>query len=357
VSNLRIGRLQGRFCVTWDRPDGKRARYRLDARTAAEAEAEAIEVYRREQPKPVEPTVEQIWEPYRVSLEGRPTATTLVHVGKAVLKRFGALKPMQITDAMCEEYANRRYQDGVSRGTVWTELGHLNSALHWAVKQRIIPACPHIWRPQKPAPKERSFTREEIGRLLAVPDTPPHIRLAVLLMLSTAGRVTAILELTWDRVDLERRQINLRKETQTTRKGRAIVPINQGLYDALVAAQKAALSDYVVEWAGNPIKSIRKGLQSLGEKANVAGVTAHVFRHTAAVHMAEAGIPMSEISQYLGHSNTSITERIYARYSPGHLRKAAAALDFTVPQKETSNDENRPDQPPRLQDHQGQEGQ
>jgi integrase len=44
--------------------------------------------------------------------------------------------------------------------------------------------------------------------------------------------------------------------------------------------------------------------------------------------MAEAGVPMAEISQYLGHSNVSITERVYARFSPNHLRKAASVLDF-----------------------------
>jgi integrase len=51
-----------------------------------------------------------------------------------------------------------------------------------------------------------------------------------------------------------------------------------------------------------------------------------VLRHTAAVWMAEAGIPMAEIAQYLGHSDDRITSRVYARYGPDHLRKAAAAI-------------------------------
>lgn len=80
---------------------------------------------------------------------------------------------------------------------------------------------------------------------------------------------------------------------------------------------------------GRNVKSIRKGLETVGRKVGVEGVSAHVFRHTAAVHMAEAGIPMSEISQYLGHSNTVIIERGPARYSPNHLRRAAEAVDFT----------------------------
>ena len=59
-----------------------------------------------------------------------------------------------------------------------------------------------------------------------------------------------------------------------------------------------------------------------------AWVTAHVFRHSAACLMAESGTPMSEIAQFLGHTNSRTTEAIYARYSPEYLRKAADALEF-----------------------------
>ena len=71
----------------------------------------------------------------------------------------------------------------------------------------------------------------------------------------SSARVTAVLELTWDRVDFERGQVNLRTG-EGQRKGRAIVPMTESLYAALVNAQKAALSDYVVEWAGGPIAVI-----------------------------------------------------------------------------------------------------
>jgi integrase len=43
--------------------------------------------------------------------------------------------------------------------------------------------------------------------------------------------------------------------------------------------------------------------------------------------MAEAGVPMAEIAQYLGHTDSRITERVYARFSPTYLRGAVGALD------------------------------
>ena len=43
--------------------------------------------------------------------------------------------------------------------------------------------------------------------------------LEIILMLSTAGRLGAILDLTWDRVDFTRDQIRLRRDDNVTRKG------------------------------------------------------------------------------------------------------------------------------------------
>jgi integrase len=53
-----------------------------------------------------------------------------------------------------------------------------------------------------------------------------------------------------------------------------------------------------------------------------------MLRHSAAVHMAEAGIPMEEISQYLGHGDVNVTRTVYARFSPTYLKTAAKALEY-----------------------------
>ena len=328
MPDIRIGRLRGGLCCYWTGPDGKRTRHQLVARTRKAAESEALDLYRAKAPRPGGLTVSDLWRDYLAERKGRPVATTMRYTGRAVLPHFGALRPDQITTQDSRSYAAARRKAGIKDGSIWTELGHLRTVLTWAQKIGQIDRAPHIERPSKPAPKERYLTRPEIDLLLAV-QCEPHIRLAMLLMLSTAGRVGAVLDLTWDRVDLERGQINLRTEGASTRKGRAVVPINAGLRAALQEARAAALSDHVVEWAGGPVKSIRKGIVSAAERAGVPGVSPHVFRHTAAVHMAEAGVPMGEISQYLGHSNVQITERVYARFSPDHLRKAADVVDFT----------------------------
>ena len=44
--------------------------------------------------------------------------------------------------------------------------------------------------------------------------------------------------------------------------------------------------------------------------------------------MAEAGLSMEVIAQYLGHEDVNVTRKKYARYSPTYLREAAAALEY-----------------------------
>ena len=290
MSDVTIGRFRGGLCVYWHTDDGRRVRHTLKARSRKEAEAEAREVYKRAHKQPSGLTVSEIWSAYCQARDGRPVATTMHYTGKSVLAHFGAYRPDQITDADCRDYAAKRAKAGIKDGSTWTELGHLRSALSWAHKRRMIAHSPEIVRPAKPAPKERYLTHAEIDRLLSAP-AEPHIRLAILLMLSTAGRVSAVLQLTWDRVDMERRQIRLRGDEVGPRKGRATVPINAGLLAALQTAHQAALSDYVVEWASGPVKSIRRGFTTAVGNAGLRGVTIHTLRHSAAVHMAEAGVP------------------------------------------------------------------
>ena len=324
---LTIGRLRGGFCVIWTDPDGRRRRYQLSARTAAEAESEARDRYLRETQRAGGVTVMEIWGGYVDHLGDKPTATTMRHTGKAVLAHFGALRPDQITIRDCRDYTAKRTGEGRRLGSIHTELGHLRSALSWAEKCRLIDRAPHIERPPKPASDVRPLGDAQI-RALIDGCTAPHIRLAVILLLATGARVGAILDLTWQRVDLDRGVIDLRLPDGVTRKGRAVVPINRMARAALETAQAARLSDHVVEWAGRPVRSIRTGYAAALERAGLKSVNIHQIRHSVAVRMLSAGQSIEAVAQYLGHSNTAVTFRTYARFLPEHLAGAAEVLNF-----------------------------
>lgn len=268
------------------------------------------------------------WRGYRAQLGARPAAVTMGFEWKAIGPFFGERAADSIREEDCDTYINARRKQGRSDGTIWTELGHLRSALRWAERKNLIGKAPSIKRPERPEPRDKRMTKAQASAFIAACDKP-HVKLFVQIALATAARMGAILDLKWDRVDFDRRQIQLRNpERNKTNKGRALVPMNGSLFKAMQAAHAGRTGPYVVEWGGGKVASVKKGLWGAGARSGMPWVTAHVFRHSAATWMAESGVSMDEIAQYLGHSDARITARVYARFSPDHLRKAADSLEF-----------------------------
>ena len=327
----RVTRLQGEFCVTWDDigPGGKpvRRRYRLGTTDPREASARAAARYAA-LTRPAGKTVAALWESYTLDKTGRAVLDTMRHTWKAISPVFGHLEGEAVNVEDCRSYTKMRREAGKSDGSIWTELGHLRTVLVWAKAQKLITDAPKIERPTKPDPKERYLTREEVGKMMDCAKVP-HIRLAILLLISTGARATAALELTWDRVDLQRNIIQLRNRfDKTPRKGRATVPMNATLRAELVEAKKAALTQNVIEWAGSPVKSIKKGIKAAAAAAKLDEVSPHVFRHSAAVWLVEDGHSFEEVAQFLGHSDVRLTYKVYGRFSPTHLRGLADSLEI-----------------------------
>ncbi|MGR3454442.1 hypothetical protein [Pseudooceanicola sp.] len=95
-------------------------------------------------------------------------------------------------------------------------------------------------------------------------------------------------------MDFERGTINLRIDDSQTRKGRAMVPMNASTRAALDVAQRAALSDFVVEYVGKQVGSSRKGVQGAIARSGIGNVRIHDLRHTAAVTMPASGVPLEK---------------------------------------------------------------
>lgn len=320
----RLTRLNGEFCVAWDDGDIRR-RYRLGTADRAEAARRAPARY-AELTRPRGKTVKELWAGYTNDMSGRAVVGTMTHTWKALRARFGDLDGDAVSIVDCREHTAERRAAGIKDGTIHTELGHLRMVLLWARKHRLISEAPSIERPSKPEPKDAYLTRDEARRLLETTKTP-HVRLAIMLMIGTGARNEAALQLTWDRVDMDRRMIQLRNPfDQAQRKGRATVPMNDKLHEALQEAKSGALTPFVIEWAGRPVKSIKRGLKASGEAIGRPDLSPHMLRHSAAVWLAEDGHDMHKISQFLGHSDVKTTTRVYARFSPTHLRSLADSL-------------------------------
>ena len=317
---------RGTYATYW-REDGKAQRRSTGSNDEAQAKIVHTE-FIRQAALDVAPTLlfKDYWQKYRDHLEGRPSHRTMGAEAKAVLPHFGQLQAIQIDEAECARYIAARRKLGRKDGTILTELNRISSTLHHAQKHQLIDRIPVMKFPPRPDPKEHNLTKAEVQSLI---DNAfmPHIKVFIALAVTTGARLSAILQLTWDRIDFDKGLITLRVKGQVG-KGRAIVPMNDTARTVLTEAKLKANSNAVVSWAGGPIRSVKTGLRLCASKAGLTGIGAHIFRHSAAVWMAEADISMSVIAQYLGHSNTAVTERVYARYSPGYLRGAAASLEL-----------------------------
>jgi integrase len=254
------------------------------------------------------------------------------------LKRHLAdLQPDHITKERIRFYRSRRQVEGyevgrqgerrkktIGDGTIIRELGMLRAALQWAKRSKWITGdLPHIEMPPQPPPRERWLTRPEAERLLAA-TRAPHVKVFLALCLYTASRGGAIKELLWNRVDFDRGLIDLGYVSGG--KNRAVVPMADKLRPILIEAHAMATSPYVIEYGGQPVTTLDTAIRATARRAELAGVSAHTLRHTAATWMAIAGIPMEQIGRLLGHSDVRTTWSIYAKFTPDYLRDAVAAL-------------------------------
>lgn len=322
-------------CVLTFWKEGKRRRFRLGTSDPAEARRRAPSVY-AEALRPTGTTVAELWEAYRVDKAGRPVVEIMRHEWKALSARFGEMAGESITIADCRAYiAERRglrtarHPNGIKDGTIVTELGRIRMVLKWAEKHKLIATAPAIERPALPKRSaDKHLTAHQV-RQLAEACKAPHLELFVHVAYGTAGRAAAILGLTWDRVHFDRGKIDLEDpEITVAHKGRAVVPLTRTLRLRLLEAQRGTRSDFVIEWNGERVGSVKKGLATAAKNAGLPHVHPHMLRHSAAVRQAEAGVPMEEIASYLGHSNPKVTRDIYARFSPEALSKGAAALEL-----------------------------
>lgn len=263
----------------------------------------------------------------------KPGAERLGWAHKPLSTWFGEKPTESVTDRECRVYAQKRMESGIAASTVRTEMQALRAALRWAVAQKIVSECPNVPMPPRSPPKERWLTRDEAHALIDGCEAF-HIRLFVIMALGTGARVSSLLELPWGRVDMERRIIDLRDQSKArTAKGRARVPINDGLLEALKEAHSLRETEWVIEWAGDRVASVKRGFKAATIRAGLEDVTPHTLRHTAATWMAQAGVPLWEIAGFLGHSNTAMVEETYAHHSPGHLKGASRVLDMTLVQQ------------------------
>lgn len=315
-----VQRFRGGFALVW-RDGGTRRRRTLGATDRQSAEAEARTIWAGAERG--EWTVGRIMTGYLATISHKPSHGRRQDAWKAMRLFWENVDPALVDEPMCRAYrAKRKAGDATAR----YELLQLSTALGWATSNGPrLSSRPKVWLPSTPERKERHLTRAEFRRFFAEVKAD-HARLYVMLGIYTMARPSAILDLEWDRVDLMRRQIDFTPPGhRRTNKRRTIVPIAAELIPELQKGAAARTTEWVIERGGKRVACIKKAFQAASERSGVHA-TPYTLRHTGAVWAAEAGIPMAQLAQFMGHDDDRTTQKHYARFSPDFLANVANSI-------------------------------
>jgi integrase/recombinase XerC len=231
--------------------------------------------------------------------------------------------PMEIID-----YRNAMLDWGKKPSTINRSLISISSFCQWAQQNDLIPSNPAegvrsvAEEPLAPRALER---KEQLALLRAVRKSDNLRDLAIITMLLHTGmRVGELCNLRVSdiRISTHSNMVTVREGKGTKRRN---IPLNSTVISILKDYLKSLDTDeHVVLITGpNPEKErflfygqkrmpltdrgVRYIIQKYAYNAKIEHLSPHVFRHTCAKNLIDAGQPIDRVSKILGHSNVNTT--------------------------------------------------
>lgn len=228
----------------------------------------------------------------------------------------------------------------LSPSTVRAILVTLRSALDEAVP-RDIPDNPaaKVKAPVVRRPPVHAMTVEEAGDLVAAV-RGEWIEQLVRFLLGSGLRIGEAISL--NQRDVQDGFVRLRKSKTSIRAVRVSDDAMAALREAIHLAPRRG-PDEPVFFSPRPNRqgvrdrldrgSAQHALPRILERAGLRRVTPHGLRHGTATLMLADGVPMQVIAEQLGHSNPSMTARVYAHVDPRMVKRALSVLDEAVAER------------------------
>lgn len=165
------------------------------------------------------------------------------------------------------------------------------------------------------------LTVDQVKKMIDVAPTLLE-KTVLILTFSTACRISEILNLTKDDLELKKGVASV------TRKGgqRQRIPLGDQGTAALQAWLKERHSNTQRVFMDYSYNNIYYRLKLVAKKAGVPDFHPHLLRHSRIRHLIEAGVPVERVSEVAGHRKLDTTQKIY-----GSLRaeeRARYLVDF-----------------------------
>lgn len=201
-------------------------------------------------------------------------------------------------------------------------MGVVRAAIQWAVDGGELPSMPPIYKVQATdGAGVTPFTVDQLRQLCNACEHE-HERRFILLVIGTAPRPGATLDLTWDRVDADNGVVDYAVPgRKLTKKRRAKAPLCPTALDYL--NERRSIGP-VVQWKGRQLKGFKMTFRRIAERAGVVG-TAYGVRKAVSIWLRKEGVHEWDVKGMLGHAIGGETER-YAHYRPEYMRAASASV-------------------------------
>jgi len=266
-------------------------------------------------------TIEDLADAYLAEREANPKVRypkAIANALRHIKRELGALPPSLLSRLTVRSYITARRGDGVMDATIDKELRFLRQALKFGVREGWMEREPHVETPGGSAPRQRFLSRLEFASIY-FHASPLHLRTFLALAICTLARGKHILALTWDRVDFDRGVVWFAPHDPRSKKRTQPAPMNAPLRHALLKAKEAAETPFVIEWAGKPVKSVRKAYERAVKAAGLVDAHRHDLRRSGASWAIQDGHSFDAVAALLGDS-VDMTRRTYAVFSPTYLQ-------------------------------------
>ena len=209
----------------------------------------------------------------------------------------------------------------------------MNLAEAWGLRPDGSNPCRHVkkYREDK---RERYLTKEELHRLGAAlaqaeqtKAESPFAIAAIGLLILTGARLTEILSLRWEYVDLANGVLRL----PDSKTGAKDIFLNEASVKLLREMPRMAGNPHVIagKKEGARLVNLQKPWRRLRAAADLRGVRIHDLRHSFASVAAGAGMSLPVIGKLLGHSQPTTTAR-YAHLANDPIRTASNVIGSEI---------------------------
>ena len=190
-----------------------------------------------------------------------------------------------------------------------------------------------VERPRKEKKLPIVLSEEEVLRIFSATPNPKH-RLVFAMLYSTGMRISEILNLRIQDVDLDRNLVHIKgakgKKDRISTISHALKPVIETYYQEHKPRYWFLEGPNRTQYSAS---SIRKSLwRSVKAAGIIKHVTPHTLRHSFATHLLERGTDTRYIQELLGHSSLETTA-IYAQVSNKSVRKIENPLDAILRDK------------------------